>query len=56
MTRDEGFTVVPKCSEEASTLDAFEERVNMDVKGTKAGDGCLCGPRVLAQVDPAKQP
>ena len=56
MTRDEGFTVVPKCNAEASTLNSFEKRANMDVKGTNAGDGCLCGPRVLAQMDPEKQP
>ena len=47
---------MPKCSEEANTLDAFEERVNLHAMGTKKEDGCLCGPRVLAQIDPEKQP
>ena len=56
VTRDEGFTVVPKSNEEASSLNYFEERSKLYVMGTKKESRHLCGPRVLAQMDPEKQP
>ena len=56
MTRNEGFTVVPKWNEEASSLDSFDNRVNLYVLGTKKEDRYLFGPRVLAQRDREKQP
>ena len=56
MTRNEGFTVVPKWNEEASSLDSFDNSVNLYVMGTKKEDRYLCGPRALAQMDREKQP
>ena len=56
MNRDEGFSVVPMCNEEPSSKDSFEERVKLYVMGTKEEHRCLCGPRVLADMDPEKQP
>ena len=49
-------SVVPKWNEEPSTLDAFEERVILHVMGTKKEERYLCGPRLLAQMDPERQP
>ena len=49
-------SVVPKWNEEPSTLDAFEERVILYVLGTKKEERYLCGPRILAQMDPERQP
>ena len=49
-------SVVPKWNEEPSTLDAFEERVILYVLGTKKEERYLCGPRLLAQMDPERQP
>ena len=49
-------SVVPKWNEEPSTLDAFEERVILYVLGTKKEERNLCGPRLLAQMDPERQP
>ena len=49
-------SVVPKWNEEPSTLDAFEERVILYVLGTKKEERYLCGPRLLAQTDPERQP
>ena len=43
-------------NEEPSTLDAFEERVILYVLVTKKGERYLCGPRLLAQMDPERQP
>ena len=54
MNRDEGFSVVPKWNEEASSLDSFEEMVKLYLVGTKEVDRHLCGPKVLAQMDPEK--
>ena len=51
-----GQFVVPKWNEEPSTLDAFEERVILYVLGTKREERYLCGPRLLAQMDPERQP
>ena len=48
-------SVEPKWNEEPSTLDAFEERV-IHVMGTKKEERYLCGPRLLAQMDPERQP
>ena len=39
LNRDEGFTDVPRCNEEANCQDSFEERV------TKKEDRYLCGSR-----------
>ena len=47
---------MPKWNEEPSTLDAFEERVILYVLGTKKEERYLCGPRLLAQMDPERQP
>ena len=49
-------SVVPTWNEEPSTLDAFEERVILYVLGTKKEERYLCGPRLLAQIDPERQP
>ena len=49
-------SVVPKWNEEPSTLDAFEERIILCVLGTKKEERYLCGPRLLAQMDPERQP
>ena len=49
-------SVVPKWNEEPSTLDAFEERVILYVLETKKEERYLCGPRLLAQMDPERQP
>ena len=49
-------SVVPKWNEEPSTLDAFEERVVLYVLVTKKEERYLCGPRLLAQMDPERQP
>ena len=49
-------SVVPKWNEERNTQDAFEERVILYVLGTKEEGRCLCGPRLLAQMDPERQP
>ena len=49
-------SVVPKWNEEPSTLDAFEERVILYVLGTKKEERYRCGPRLLAQMDPERQP
>ena len=49
-------SVVPKWNEEPSTLDAFEERVILYVLVTKKEERYLCGPRLLAQMDPERQP
>ena len=49
-------SVVPKWNEEPSTLDAFKERVILYVLGTKKEERYLCGPRLLAQMDPERQP
>ena len=49
-------SVVPKWNKEPSTLDAFEERVILYVLGTKKEERYLCGPRLLAQMDPERQP
>ena len=46
-------SVVPKWNEEP---DAFEERVILFVLGTKKEERYLCGPRLLAQMDPQRQP
>ena len=57
MNRDEGFSVVPnKVERRATSPDAVEERVKLYVMGTKKENRSLCGPRVLAQTDPEKQP
>ena len=48
--------MVPKWNEEPSTLDAFEDRVILYVLGTKKEERYLCGPRILAQMDPERQP
>ena len=48
--------MVPKWNEEPSTLDAFEEGVLLYVMGTKKEERYLCGPRLLAQMDPERQP
>ena len=48
--------MVPKWNKEPSTLDAFEERVILKVMGTKKEERYLCGPRLLAQMDPERQP
>ena len=37
-------------------MDAFEERVILYVLGTKKEERHLCGPRLLAQMDPERQP
>ena len=37
-------------------MDAFEERVILYVLGTKKEERYLCGPRLLAQIDPERQP
>ena len=47
-------SVVLKWNEEPSTLDAFEERVILYVLGTKKEERYLCGPRLLAQMDPER--
>ena len=47
------ISVVPKWNEE---LDAFEEQVILYVLGTKEEERYLCGPRLLAQMDPERQP
>ena len=44
------------CNEEPSSKDSFEERVKLYVMGTKEEHRCLCGPSVLADMDPEKQP
>ena len=49
-------SVVPIWNEEPRTLDAFEERVILYVSGTKKEERHLCGPRLLAQMDPERQP
>ena len=49
-------SVVPNWNEEPSTLDAFEERVILYVMGTKEEERYLCGPRLVAQMDPERQP
>ena len=49
-------SVVPKWNEEPSTLDAFEERGILYVLGTKKEERYLCGPRILAQMVPERQP
>ena len=49
-------SVVPKWNEEPRTLDAFEERVILYVLGTNKEERYLCGPRLLAQMDPERQP
>ena len=49
-------SVVPKLNEEPSTLDAFEDWVSLHVLGTKKEERSLCGPRLLAQMDPEGQP
>ena len=49
-------SVVPKWNEEPSTPDAFEERVILCVLGRKKEERYLCGPRLLAQMDPERQP
>ena len=49
-------SVVPTWNEEPSTLDAFEERVILYVLGSKKEERYLCGPRLLAQMDPERQP
>ena len=49
-------SVVPKWNEEPSALDAFEERVILYVLGTKKEERYLCGPRLVAQMDPERQP
>ena len=49
-------SVVPKWNEEASTLDAFEERVILLVLGTQKEECYLWGPRLLAHMDPERQP
>ena len=46
-------SVVPKWNEEPSTLDAW---VILFVLGTKKEERYLCGPRLLAQMDPERQP
>ena len=49
-------SVVPKWNDEPSTLDAFEERVILHVLRTEKEERYLCGPRLLAQMDPERQP
>ena len=49
-------SVVPKWNEKPSTLDAFEERVILHSLGKKKEERYLCGPRLLAQMDPERQP
>ena len=49
-------SVVPKWNEEPSTLDAFEERVILYVMGTNKKERYLCDLRLLAQMDPERQP
>ena len=49
-------SVVPKWNEEPSTLDALEERVILYVLVTKKEERYLCGPRLLAHMDPERQP
>ena len=49
-------SVVPKWNEAPSTLDAFVERVILFVLETKKEERYLCGPRLLAQMDPERQP
>ena len=49
-------SVVPNWNEERSTLDAFEERVILYALGTKTEERYLSGPRLLAQMDPERQP
>ena len=56
MTRDEGFTFVPKWNEETSSRDSFDGRVKLYVMGTKKEHRDLCGPRAFAQMDPEKHP
>ena len=48
-------SVVHKWKKEPNTLDAFEERVILCVMGTKKEERYLCGPRLLAQMDPERQ-
>ena len=47
-------SVVAKRNEETSTLDAFEERIILNVLGTKTEKRNPCGPRVLTQMDPER--
>ena len=49
-------SVVPKWNEEPSMLDAFEERVILNVLGTTKEERYLCGPRLLEHMDPERQP
>ena len=49
-------SVLPIWIEEPSTLDLFEERVILCVSGTKKEERSLCGSRLLAQMDPERQP
>ena len=48
--------MVPKWNDEPSTRDTFEERVILYVLVTKKEERYLCGPRLLAQMDPERQP
>ena len=48
-------SVVPKWNEEPSTLDALKNGSSSTL-GTKKEERYLCGPRLLAQMDPERQP
>ena len=43
---------IPSWSEEAASLESFEQRVKLFMSSTKEEEGYLCGPRVLSTFDP----
>ena len=46
------YSFIPRWNEEAATLESFDQRVKLFVSSTKKKERYLCGPRLLATLDP----
>ena len=46
------YSFIPRCKEEAATLEAFEQRVELFVSPTRREKRSFCGPRLLSTFDP----
>ena len=45
------YSFIPRCKEEAATLEAFEQRVELFVSPTRREERYFCGPRLLSTFD-----
>ena len=48
----ESSSLIPCWTEEAATLESFEQRVRLFVTSTKEEERDMCGPRLLSTFDP----